>query len=239
MNRTLPRLALLVFAGLAGAALALPEDRDQPIRISADRAEVDDATGIATYRGDVRMDQGTLSVTADTLVIETEDESVTRITARGAADGEPARYRQLPAKDEEPVEANAATIVYLTTDERIELDGNARLSQAEDRFEGDRIVYDLRAQTVAATSTREDSRVNFTIRPERIPGAGRAAETAAETAAESAEGMAAQEAREGQEADAQHAAESGVPGTDVPDTEVLDVEGPDTRVPDTQAPGTD
>lgn len=169
MNRTLLRLALLALAGLAGGAMALPEDRDQPIRISAERAEIDDATGTATYMGDVRLDQGTLRVTAETLVIETEDEAVTRITARGADDGEPARYQQIPAEDEAPVEANAATIVYRTTDERIELDGDARLRQDQDRFEGDRIVYDLRARTVAATSTREDSRVNFTIRPDRLP----------------------------------------------------------------------
>lgn len=180
MNRTLPRLALLALAGLVGSVHALPEDRDQPIRISADRAEIDDATGTATYFGDVRMDQGSLRVTAATLIIETENESVTRITARGTTDGEPARYQQLPAEDEEPVEANAAIIVYRTTDERIELDGNARLRQNEDRFEGDRIVYDLRARTVAATSTREDGRVNFTIRPDRLPSGRPAADDGAE-----------------------------------------------------------
>lgn len=190
MNRTLPRLALLLLAGLVPGVHALPEDRDQPIRISADSAEIDDATGTATYIGDVRLDQGTLRVTAATLIIETEDESVTRITARGAADGEPARYQQLPAENEEPVLANAATIIYRTTEERIEMEGDARLRQDEDRFEGDRIVYDLRARTVAATSTREDGRVNFTIRPDRLPGGRLAPDTAPEPAPEPASGAA-------------------------------------------------
>ncbi|HSG87717.1 MAG TPA: lipopolysaccharide transport periplasmic protein LptA [Pseudomonadales bacterium] len=168
MKRTLLRLFLTALATLGASAHGLPDDQDQPIKIAADRAEIDDANGTATYFGDVRLEQGTMRVTAATLTIETEQESVTRITAEGAPDGEPAHYQQQPTADEELVLADARTIVYHTTDARIELEGDASLRQAEDRFEGDRISYDVRARKVAATSEREDGRVNFTIRPERL-----------------------------------------------------------------------
>jgi lipopolysaccharide export system protein LptA len=168
MNRTLLRALLIGLTGLAAVAHGLPEDRDQPIRISADRAEMDDATGTAVYRGDVRMDQGTMQVSAATLTIETEDEAVVRITAEGTQGGEPAHYEQKPAVDQELVRARAGTIVYLTADEHIELRGDAHLRQSEDRFEGDLIRYDMRARKVTASSDRDSGRVTFTIAPERL-----------------------------------------------------------------------
>lgn len=168
MTRTLLRALLIGLTGLAAVAHGLPEDRDQPIRISADRAEMDDATGTAVYHGDVRMDQGTMQVTAATLTIETEDEAVVRITAEGESGGEPAHYEQQPAVDQELVRARARTIVYLTADERIELQGDAHLRQSEDRFEGDLIRYDMQARKVTASSDRDSSRVTFTIAPERL-----------------------------------------------------------------------
>ncbi|MEY3041343.1 MAG: hypothetical protein RLZZ174_425, partial [Pseudomonadota bacterium] len=51
-------LVLLVLLALASVSHALPEDEQQPIEIEADRAELDDATGTATYSGAVRLDQG-------------------------------------------------------------------------------------------------------------------------------------------------------------------------------------
>ena len=168
MNRTLQHALLIGLAGLAAIAHGLPEDRNQPIRISAERAEMDDATGTAVYHGDVRMDQGSMRVKAATLTIKTEDEAVVRITAEGTQGGEPARYEQQPAVDQQLVRARARTIVYLTADEQIELRGDAHLRQSEDRFEGDLIRYDMQARKVTASSDRNSGRVTFTIAPERL-----------------------------------------------------------------------
>lgn len=48
------------FSLLSGLAHALPSDSSQPINIQADSAELDDKRGIAIYRGDVVITQGTL-----------------------------------------------------------------------------------------------------------------------------------------------------------------------------------
>jgi len=36
----------------------MPEDRNQPIRVQADTAELDDLRGVAVYRGDVVITRG-------------------------------------------------------------------------------------------------------------------------------------------------------------------------------------
>ncbi|HBB78519.1 MAG TPA: lipopolysaccharide transport periplasmic protein LptA, partial [Pseudomonas sp.] len=54
---------------LGSTAWALPEDRNQPIRIQADTAELDDNQGVAVYRGDVVITQGTMIITGDTVTI--------------------------------------------------------------------------------------------------------------------------------------------------------------------------
>ena len=168
MKPSLPHALLVAALALPCGSAALPEDREQPIEIEADRAELDDATGRAVYSGSVRLDQGTLRVTADRLEIRTDRARVTRITAEGAEDGEPARYRQIPREGEQPVRASAETIVYDTTTETIELSGDARLEQAEDRFEGDRISYDLRTRKVAAEAGRSGAPVRMVIEPSRL-----------------------------------------------------------------------
>ncbi|MEE4362014.1 MAG: lipopolysaccharide transport periplasmic protein LptA [Pseudomonadales bacterium] len=166
------KFAALALLLAASAAKGLPDDREKPIEIEADRAELDDATGRAVYSGSVRLDQGSLQVTANTLTIQTDGTRVTRITAEGEQDGEPARYHQIPRVGDPVVRASAETIVYDTTAETIELSGDARLEQAADRFEGDLISYDLRSRKVAAATGRSGAPVRMVIEPERLRAEG-------------------------------------------------------------------
>ena len=58
--KTFPLLLSLGLALGSAGAWALPSDREQPIRVQADTAELDDKQGVAVYRGDVVITQGTL-----------------------------------------------------------------------------------------------------------------------------------------------------------------------------------
>ena len=147
---------------IAPPGWAATADADQPIHIRADAAELDEARGMVIYRGSVRLDQGTLKVTADTMTIELEDERVIRVTAEGRR----AHYEQRLAEERPEVMADADTIVYHTQDERIELRGNARLSQEPNEFSGEIINYDIRAGRVDATAT-ESGGVRMTLQPAR------------------------------------------------------------------------
>ncbi len=168
MSSTLKHLSLSMLMLLPVAALALPEDRDQPIEIRADQVEIDDESGIAVYEGSVQLDQGTLQVLAHRLTIHTRDQSVTRIVAEGLPEGEPARYRQIPEVGAAPVYAHARTITFLASDERVELEGAAHLRQQDDTFSGERITYDIRDRRIAATGGRDGQPVTMTIQPGRI-----------------------------------------------------------------------
>lgn len=150
-------------------AQALPGDEQKPIEIEADRAELDDATGTATYSGSVRLDQGSLKVRAARLIIETDAQQVQRITAEGDREKDLlARYEQTPEPGAEPVRAQAQTIIYYTDAGRIELLGAAQLEQAEDRFEGDVISYDLTTRKVAASAGADGAPVRMVIEPARL-----------------------------------------------------------------------
>ncbi len=145
--KTFPLLISLVGALGSTAAWALPSDRDQPIRVQADSAELDDKQGVAVYRGGVIITQGTLKITGDTVTI-TQD-------ANGDIDvftsvGKPAYYEQKPAADKEIVKAYGLTIQYYASNERIVLIDQAKVVQQGNVFEGEKIVYDTQRQIVNA-----------------------------------------------------------------------------------------
>ncbi|MFI8609965.1 lipopolysaccharide transport periplasmic protein LptA [Pseudomonas sp. AOB-7] len=169
---TLPLILSLGAALGSAAAWALPSDREQPIRIQADSAELDDKQGVAVYRGSVIITQGTLKITGDTVTITQ--------TASGDIDvftsvGKPAYYEQKPAADKEIVKAYGLTIQYFASNERIVLIDQAKVIQEGNTFEGEKIVYDTQRQIVnagRATGTNVSvprPRIDMIIQPKNKP----------------------------------------------------------------------
>ena len=151
----------LTLALCSGSALGLPEDADQPIHIRADTVEYDQNGNRVVYRGSVQVDQGTLRVTAETMVIDLQDgKKVLRITAEDT----PARYTQQIEVDAEPVTAEALKIIYHTQNERVDLQGAANLEQEGSTLTGDLIVYDIVAGRVDATAG-SDAPVKMVLQP--------------------------------------------------------------------------
>jgi len=159
---SLPALlgVLLSTLCVAGPADALPTDSQQPIHIQADRAELDQNTGIATYYDHVVVDQGSMHVTADKLTIEVQSNQVVKITAQGRQ----AHYRQLVNEQDPEVLADADTIIYYTQDGKIDLIGNGHLTQAPNEFSGELIHYDIDAGKVDAKSP-QSGKVNAIFKP--------------------------------------------------------------------------
>ena len=172
--------ALLLFT-FAGQVRGLPDDADQPIHFRADNVEgdllasglsattADDASAegaraakrvVAT--GSVQIDQGSMRLEADRVVIERDADQITLIDARG----DPARYRQQPEPGTGFIEARAANIVYRPVDARIELIGSAWLTRDSDEFRGEVITYDMREGKVVASGKNEG--VEMILQPERV-----------------------------------------------------------------------
>jgi lipopolysaccharide export system protein LptA len=146
-----------------GRAVALADDAEQPIHIHADSAELDKNKNLVVYHGSVRMEQGTLRVTADTMTIELKDQLVVRISA----EGDRAHYQQQLEADESMVYADAKTIVYYTQEERVQLTGNAYLTQNKNEFSGDVIRYDIREGKVDAQASGE-GKVQMILQPATV-----------------------------------------------------------------------
>ena len=141
--------AALTLALCSAAALALPDDAQQPVRLQADQVVDDPARGVSVLTGDVRIDQGSLRVQAETVRVFSRERRVVRIVAEGA-DEEPATLRQRLRPGEPFISADAARIDYAVERQRVELKGDARLEQGEREFSGEVIVYDLARGRVVA-----------------------------------------------------------------------------------------
>ena len=72
----------VLFCVSAGSVNALQSDSQQPINLTADRAEMDDSKGISTYTGSVKLIQGSLTLTGERLIVETVDGATEMITNR-------------------------------------------------------------------------------------------------------------------------------------------------------------
>jgi lipopolysaccharide export system protein LptA len=164
---------LLLFSG---SALALSSDKDEPIEIEADTAELDDKKRITIYRGDVIVTQGTLLMKGDVFTVYYDEE---RELDYATMDGNLAYYRQLPDNSEVYDEAWARRMEYYEEKGQVILIRDAKVVQDGLEFTGERIEYDtINSRVVAHGRTRtvldaeedkpaEDGRVRIILTPRK------------------------------------------------------------------------
>jgi lipopolysaccharide export system protein LptA len=148
----------------AAVTQALPDDRDKPMRITAEKAERDDANGITVYRGTVVFIQGTLELRADKLTIHHQvDEDPSEIIA----EGNPAKWQQKPELDQAIVYANAKIITYYKSEDRVHLQTDGYVEQDGSVVNGDSIDYFIEKKLIKAKSDekRKGDRVVVVIPP--------------------------------------------------------------------------
>ena len=157
------RLATLALcAGLAPApALGLSTDQDQPILVEADSVDIDEGSGVSVYQGKVDVKQGSIHITADKVTVYQKEKRTDRVLAVGA----PVRFQQKTDKGQ-TVKGRAREVEYHVTGDELVLSGEAHLSQGEDNFSSDRIIYDRKnARVKAGASAKGSERVRITINP--------------------------------------------------------------------------
>jgi lipopolysaccharide export system protein LptA len=160
-SRNLALLLLLIF--MTSLVQALPDDRDQPIHISADKALRDEKQGFTIYSGNVQMEQGSMRLEADKLTIYHATDEVDKIVA----EGRPAKMQQQPELDKAVIHAHAGVIEFFRNEDRVHLQTNARIEQDGAVVSGDSIDYFIEEQLVKADSDLavEGNRVNVVIPP--------------------------------------------------------------------------
>jgi lipopolysaccharide export system protein LptA len=175
-NANFPLLALLaMLLAAAPAAHAEKADRDKPINLEADTANVDDAKKVSVYEGNVVLTQGTLMIRADKLVVQEDAEGF----QYGTAYGNPASFRQKREGFDEYIEGYGLRIEYDQKKDLVQLFTHARMKRNQDEARGNYISYDGKTEFFQviggkeyATPSNPKGRVRTILQPKKKTGTG-------------------------------------------------------------------
>lgn len=135
---------LLVVTPAAG----LSTDRDKPIEIEADAAELDDRTGITVYKGNVVVIQGSMHLYGSQLTILYNDDNTLKTATMV---GQPAKFRQMPDNASRgEIDGKGIKIEYLASQDRLILTEDAELTQSGKLFRAYKIEYDTQQSKMIA-----------------------------------------------------------------------------------------
>ncbi|GGB83603.1 lipopolysaccharide export system protein LptA [Marinobacterium zhoushanense] len=156
-------LCCLALSSAAPSVLALPEDRSEPINISADSASINEKTGVTVYSGRVEISQGSMKIRGDRIELyRSGDGDVDRIVAIG----KPAQFEQQPKADEPVTHAYGLRMEYRISAQTVTINEQAKVEQGQDTFTGERIVYNMDKAIVDAYGSEDgDQRVKMVIQP--------------------------------------------------------------------------
>ncbi len=148
-------------------AHALETDREQPVYVEADNADLDEARGIAIYRGSVLIKQGTMEIRGDEVTIKTKDRKFSSLTSVG----KPAKFQQQLELNQSPVFGDAKRIHYSVSDGVLTMRDEARLTRDDDEFMGNFLRYDTVNEKVFAKQADDGSeRIKIIIQPDTLNG---------------------------------------------------------------------
>lgn len=178
-QRSLLRAAICSLGLLTGFAHALPDDQQQPIRVTANSAIQENNT--VTYRGNVIIVQGSVRIEADQVVIHHEKGKL----QKAIATGKPARFQQQPDTDGGLITGSANTLIYHNSDQRVELLQDALVDRDKSTVKSDRIEYLLPSKTVRADSSPNNAsgRVEMILQPNQPKSSANSTPTNPEPAA--------------------------------------------------------
>lgn len=179
-----PAVALAVALSLAiaqllaaPAARAEKADRGKPISVEADRMEYDDLNQRNLFIGKVTLTKGTMTITADRLLIRQDAEGYQYATATG----KPATFRQKrDGPGDQHVEGFGLELEYDGKNEIVTFKKNARLRRLDrervtDDVQGNVIVYRSLSEQYTveggggATADNPSGRVRVVIQPKNAP----------------------------------------------------------------------
>ena len=147
---------------------ALNSDRQQPLEIAADSAELNEGEGFSIYSGNVIITRGTMQIEASSVKVTFNDDGIqTMLATEGPYDGLAyMRQQSEPTGDgqSDTMEAWGKSIDYQVNAEYLTLLGNAKLIQRGNQFSGHEILFDIPRDNVKATGAK-DKRVKMIFLP--------------------------------------------------------------------------
>ena len=160
-------LSLFFVLGLLWSVLAqgLEDDRDKPIQLEADRARLDQKSGVSVYEGNVMITQGSMRLAADTVTVYVENGVFQRMEAQGS----PAKFQVKPAPEKADIHGEGRQINYDAANNKLIITTNAKVTQERAVFKGGRIEYDLLKDQVNAKGAGEGGRIQIILPSQSTP----------------------------------------------------------------------
>jgi len=121
----------------------------EPIDIKAEYLLIDENKGVSKYKGNVIFTQGTLIIKADSVILYSKGEKLTKAFITGS----PADIQHQP-ENEPKVHSQAKKIDYFVNREKLILRGNAFVKQGDKHFSGEKIEYNTRQKIVTASGNK-------------------------------------------------------------------------------------
>ncbi|AMX02029.1 lipopolysaccharide transport periplasmic protein LptA [Microbulbifer thermotolerans] len=152
----------LLLPGTRG--LALPQDREQPIKVQAKKLEANRGKNLSVYSGDVVITQGSLQIRADRVEVHG---NATGEISRVIATGRPAHFQQQMVQSQNPVKARARRIEFTVSTDELHLIGDAHVNRDGNTLTAEKIDYDLKSEEMQAQGQSGDGRVEMIWKPEK------------------------------------------------------------------------
>jgi len=138
---------------------------DSVTKVSADRLEINEQTGVQTLSGNVVITQDNLTIFAETIQVSLDNNAIYRIYGAGS----PVRFTQLD-ENGETITASSNEIDYVTRTWKIVFTGDVKLERGGWKVKSNIVEYNVRTRDYfasRATESDSSSRVSFTY---TVPG---------------------------------------------------------------------
>ena len=162
--KALPGAALCLLLLLSSGPLhALKSDRQEPLDVKADATDGTLGDGLATLKGNVEINQGTLMISADVANVSKSEGRVTLIELTGNQ-----VHLQQEIENEGLVTAEAARIEYEVASGLVTLTGKADVVHPQYQISGEKLVYDMNIKHFQGSGGEEYGSIQIRLDPELL-----------------------------------------------------------------------
>lgn len=160
--------AVCALCGYAAQAYSLESDRSAPIEIEADQVHLDQSKGIAKYRGNVSLVQGSIHISAQSIQVYANNGQLQRADIQGSKE-QLARFEQ-QTQAGQTMSGEAQSIAMQQDSSEIVFEGAATVDDGLNKISGALIRYNTEQHKIMANNNGSESgRVKMIFLPNTTP----------------------------------------------------------------------
>jgi len=173
LHKTINLLVITTLALFSSLCFSEQADHEQPVKLQADQVLIDDRKKTSTFTGSVQLNQGTLRILGEKVIVAQNKQGFKRITISGAG----ASFRQKREGTNEYIEGFGERIEYNTNTEQLDLYTHARIKRNQDEIRGEHITYSVKTGIFQANdnSHKTDNSAPKRVQVVLYPKAGKEA----------------------------------------------------------------